>query len=289
MPTHEGTVPPPVRARTPEPKELPTVPLLQPPAPPLLRGIGGDAGFRGGGAADHTVVVGGGLQGVGTSTVAALLALAAAGAGRQVLLVEGEGEGGALSRALGVRAVPRGERETVRVRAGLTLHRGGSTADARLALMDTGAYDLVVVDAGWRMETVVGVCAAGAERTLLVSTAGRASLSATFGLMKAIAYRFPVARFDLVMNQQAESVARRNLEHLQTASLTFLGRSFAHAWAMPDDACLRAGMRGGMLLEDAAADSEVAEAARTMALRIAAEVAGRRVPILDVHTLAGDL
>jgi hypothetical protein len=91
------------------------------------------------------------------------------------------------------------------------------------------------------------------------------------------------------MNQQTDVVARRNLEYLQTASLTFLGRSFAHAWTVPDDACLRAGTRGGMLLEDAAAGSEVAEAAATMAVRILAETGSRRSLLADPLTLAGEL
>jgi hypothetical protein len=246
-----------------------------------------DGGWLDGGS--HTLVVGGGLLGVGTSTVAALLALAVAAAGRRALLVECDGQAATLARWLGLRSAPPPAREPVQVRRGLALWRGGPGSEAHLPSGGPERYDLVVVDAGWRMESLVHACAGGAERALLVSTAGRASLSATFGLMKAVTYRFPGTRFDVVMNQQPEPTARQNREYLQTASLTFLGRSFVHAWTVPEDACLRAGIRGGMLLEDAAAESEVAHTVATMAARILTEEGGRRALLPDPLTLAGEL
>jgi MinD-like ATPase involved in chromosome partitioning or flagellar assembly len=218
----------------------------------------------------HTIAVGGGMLGVGASTVSALLALALADDGKQVLLVQGDGDAESLARLLGLRSSG-AEPGMMRIHPALTLWLPGRdiAGGARTALY--ARFDAVVVDAGWRLDALLDACAGGVERVLLVSTAGRASLSATFGLMKGVETRFPTTRFEVVMNQQELGLAQRGFEHLQTAAFHFLGRAIGFAGAVPDDACLRAGTAGGMTAEDAAAESAVAAVLQQIALRILAE------------------
>jgi flagellar biosynthesis protein FlhG len=227
------------------------------------------------GGATRTVAVGGGMLGVGASTLSALLALALAAAGRQVLLVQGDGDAETLPRLLGLRSA-HAEPAMMRIHPALTLWSPGRDVAGGVRCALYARFDAVVVDTGWRLDSLLDACAGGVERVLLVSAGGRASLSATFGLMKGVETRFPTTRFETVMNQQEMVLAQRSFEHLQTAAVHFLGRPIGFAGAVPEDACLRAGTGGGMTVEDAAAESEVAAAVEQIALRILVEHEGMR-------------
>jgi MinD-like ATPase involved in chromosome partitioning or flagellar assembly len=146
----------------------------------------------------------------------------------------------------------------------------------------------VVVDAGWRADTVLNGCAGDVERVVIVTTPGRSALSASYGLMKVVETRFPGTRFEVLVNQQHGENARHTFEYLHAAALTFLRRAIAMAGAVPDDACLRAGMRGGMTVEDAAAESDVAAAIGQMVVRFLAEMETPHVfPTQPRHLLGG--
>lgn len=233
-------------------------------------------GERPGGARCRVIALAGGRKGVGTSTVAALLALEAAALGLRTLLVEADAEDGALPRLLGRRGDGSGDGEhgvLTGVRDRLSLLRpAGWGSDEVARARDTlyGRHDLVVIDAGWRMDTVLDACAGGAERIVFVTTPEREALSACYGLIKGVEVRLPGMRFEVLVNRQASSSARTAFEQLQAATLTFLRRAVVLAGGVPEDACLRAGTKGGMPVDDAAADSEVALAVAEMAGRILA-------------------
>lgn len=243
--------------------------------------LGSRAADRARGPWRRTIAVGGGNLGVGASTMAALLALATAAMGQDTLLVEGHPDDGALGTLLGIRRDPRevGGADggaLVRVRERLTLLRaesgaGGYPAVARRAALYE-RYDVVFVDAGWRLDALLETCAADAERVIVVTTPGRTALSSAYGLLKAVEMRFPGTSFEILANQQDRGAGKQTFEHLNGAALSFLGRGLVLAGVVPDDACLRAGTRGGMTVEDAAADSEVSRAVEQVALRLLSEL-----------------
>lgn len=213
------------------------------------------------------VVVGGGRMGVGCSLLSSLLALGCVLSGAETLLIEVDGSDGVLSKLLGVQRDVDGMME---IRRGLNLVRGASVARIGREL-PVGRFDLVILDAGWKMDLVLEACTTDADRVLVVTTPDRSTVSAAYGLMKSVEGRFPGSRFEIVINrhdQQDDRNAEGTFDHLQMAAMTFLRRGIALAGMIPEDACLRAGTRGGMTVEDAAADSEVAWAVGEIVQRL---------------------
>ncbi|HEX7243925.1 MAG TPA: hypothetical protein VF263_26795, partial [Longimicrobiaceae bacterium] len=229
--------------------------------------------------------------GGGTSTAAALLALAAAGRGTPTLLVDADEGLGTLPLLLGVR--PRGT---------LGMLRGGATEprDLLVPLGDTldllpggagdpgapplapaerralfrrvaalyGGYGLVVVDGGSRLDSVLAACSAGAGRLLAVATPERIALAGAYALLKAVHERVPGLAVEVLLNEADETGVREGFEHLRTAAGLFLDRAVELAGALPSDSSLRAGVGAGMPLQDAAAASPTALAADRVAARL---------------------
>lgn len=192
------------------------------------------------------IVVAGGVVGAGSSTVAGLMAHCAADMCRTTLLIEADGPQPQASRV-------------VRAAENLYVVRA-RTHGLRPAGPLANRFSLIIIDAGWRVDSVLEACAAGADRVLVVVTPGHAPISAGYALVKAVERRFPGTRFEVVVNRRRPDGTAALFEYLQTASLTFLHRAIALAALLPDDACLHAGTRGGMPLFDAAAGSAVADA-----------------------------
>lgn len=253
-----------------------------------------------GAAGGNVVVVGSGKGGVGTSTVAALLALLAGSGGSRVLLVDADETVGALALVLGV--------ET---RAGWGTLRGGGAAPEtlllplteRVALLPGGGadaaapptpaerrqlfrriaalypdYDLVVVDGGSRLEPVLAACAAGVGQLLAVTLAERVALAATYALLKAVESRHPNAALELLVNQSDEIAAHHAFDDVAGATTHFLARGIGFAGALPDDDCLRAAVDAGMSLQDAAEGSPAAALLHPVALRLAREASAATAP-----------
>lgn len=231
----------------------------------------------------RAIAVGGGLLGTGASTVAALLSVTASMMGHEVLLIDVDAEsrllqllgpGGARER-VDVEAVVAGAGQMVRVRDGLHLLRARAHGMAGMPprhLLER--FELVIVDAGWRMDSVLETCAMEVDRVLVVTTPGRAAISASYGLIKAVETRFPGTRFEVLVNQQDPHTAGHAVDHLQTAALRFLQRAVAVAGVIPDDPCLRAGLRGGMSVQDAAAESEVSRVIEQIVVRLLSDLDG---------------
>jgi MinD-like ATPase involved in chromosome partitioning or flagellar assembly len=181
----------------------------------------------------HVLAVAGGKGGVGTSTIAALLAATWASHGRRVLIVDASRQFAALHALLGVtptqglEALHRGRLEPgallVPVADGLSL-LPGELADSptsispaeRVAIVRRAAtlftqFDRVVLDAGATVESVSSALGWGAERLIACTVPDRIALAATYALLKLVAGRFPAVSLGLLVNRadHETSVCRR--------------------------------------------------------------------------------
>jgi flagellar biosynthesis protein FlhG len=237
-----------------------------------------------GGARACVVAVGSGKGGVGTSTVAALLASTMASDGHRVLLVDAGHRLGAMHHLLGVEPAGTlgqlrgGRREAgdllVPVAERLALFPGsieeadvGSAERALLmrrveALYDD--YELVVVDAGSSAQSLVAACAARASRLLAVTAADRIALVATFAVIKLLHERAPSVRVDIIANRVDAEAADRLHDHLNAASVRFLSRTIPFAGAIPDDPDFASALAAGLGTDAAATGSNAAQAARAI-------------------------
>jgi MinD-like ATPase involved in chromosome partitioning or flagellar assembly len=226
----------------------------------------------------RVVVVGSGKGGVGTSILASLLALGVAGRGGRALLVDGDATLGSLHLLLGVEQGPgldglrRGaagpDELIVHVTDSLDLIPAGEpgatvSAVERQALFRRVSalyptYDLVVVDGGSRLDSVLAACATGAVRVLAASTVERIALTATYALTKVLADRHPALPVELLLNRTEQKVADPAAEEVRGALKHFLRRSVGYAGWIPEDECLRAALEAGMDLKDAAVGSPAA-------------------------------
>ena len=234
-------------------------------------------------SAPTVLVVASGKGGVGASLVSALLALAVSGEGWRVLLVDGTESYGALHFLFGVPphdplAAQRdgtGEPAAPIAPMGDTLPLGPAVEPLDELPLSVGErqlvgriselhdrFDLVVVDAGSRLEAVIAACDAGATHLLVVATEDRLTLAATHALLDAVEARRPGVPVDVVANRATEHDALHVHASLAEAAERFLGRSLRLAGAIPDDPCLRGGLAAGMTVQDAAVGSPAAVAAR---------------------------
>ncbi|MEP6781545.1 MAG: cellulose synthase operon protein YhjQ/BcsQ [Gemmatimonadaceae bacterium] len=244
-----------------------------------------------------TLLCASGRGGSGTSLVAALIAVAAAGDGRRVLLVDGDDLVGPHSLLLGANPWAgwqdlRGGRVQVSdvatsVSSSLTLVAGGAPRHAaegasptpnsaerracmrRVSMLGEG-HDLVVVDCGARLETLFATVAPQLHERVIAVMAGRdpITLAATFALCKATNHRFTDLMIDVVVNRQDISEATLCFDALDAGVRQFLPNCpLRFAGAVPLDSTLDAVLRAGMPFLDAAAGSPAAHAAHDIARR----------------------
>jgi flagellar biosynthesis protein FlhG len=240
-------------------------------------------------SAPPIVVVGAGKGGVGTSTVAALLA-SAMSEHRSVLLVETGHQLGAVHHMLGVdpartlddlragRATP--EELLIPVADRLTLLSAHSpptaealsTAERKLLFRRTTAlyeqYQLVEVDAGSTVDSIVTSCADGTSY-LAVTAPDRIAVVSTYALIKLLHLRYPGVPLEVVANRCDDDVAHRTVASLTDACEKFLGRPVDFAGAVPDDPNFASALSAGLSAVDAAAGSPAADALRAIGARIA--------------------
>lgn len=244
-----------------------------------------------------TLLCASGRGGSGTSLVSALIAVAAAGDGHRVLLVDGDDLVGPHSMLLGVKPWAgwqdlRGGRVQVRdvatpVSASLTLVAGGAPRRAaddanttpnaterracmrRVSALAEG-HDLVVIDCGSRLETLFATVAPQMHERVVAVMSGKdpIALAATFALCKAINHRFSELNIDVVVNRHDTEEARLCFELVESGVRQFLpGCPITFGGAVPLDSTLDAVLRAGMPFLDAAAGSPAAHAAHELALR----------------------
>jgi MinD-like ATPase involved in chromosome partitioning or flagellar assembly len=207
-------------------------------------------------------VVAGATGGIGTSTVAALLALALAQSGRQTLLVDTDEVVGAQHRILGVSVAaglaalidPRTSVEDLltEVAAGCVLLPGGEAPDPRAIPLDPtarraimrriaqryDAHDAVVIDAGSRLDGILAAAEPGVRRMLIVGGVTPVAIASAYAVVKTVEARWPGLAIDVLFNRQEASAGCAAFEHVQKGTAQFLGRTVGFAGVLPDDAAL---------------------------------------------------
>lgn len=271
----------------------------------LVTGSGRDASHR---LMRGVVVFGAGKGGVGTSTLSGLVALAAARSGASVLLVDADETVGSLHLQLGLPAdVPgigtlRGgateaERLLLEVEPGLTLFPGGgggvaatlavAGSERRILMRRVAAlydrYDLVLVDGGSRLDSVVASCAAGAGRLVTLTVPDRIAEAGAYALLKAIRARFATLPMEVLVNRASEAEARAAHAMVDGASTSFLGGPVPFAGSVPDDAASLAPAAGTLASISTAAPAWTA--ASHLADRLLAEEESVGTPVLRFPSL----
>jgi flagellar biosynthesis protein FlhG len=250
-------------------------------------------------AASSRLLVASGKGGVGTSLMAALHALCAAERGDRVLLVDATETVGTLHHLLGVRPSqslwkltdPRSRIDEVLIPVDdrLTLVAGGTSGGAvppstdherraalrRLAQTYSG-FDLIVIDAGSRLDTVGAVIEGGDPTMLLVTSADRLSLAANYALLKAVAALRIDSAIAVLANRHGDLLAQEACGFLSGAASHFLGRSVETVGAVPDDPYLQSAISAGMTLRDSIDGSPAADAVRGVVSRL---IPSRRTPM----------
>ncbi len=261
--------------------------LLQP------RGRGYDSANGGIPRGVPTLLCASGRGGSGTTMVSALLAVAAAGEGYRVLLIDADDLVGPLAMLLSVtpdagwqdlragRVAPHAVATPVSTT--LTLVAGGAPrrgADSTMTPAERRAcmrrlsplmqgMDLVVIDCGSRFDAVSAALTPHADERLLAITAGGdpIALAATYALCKAVHARVGALPQDLLVNRHEGSEAARCFETVDAGTRQFLGHALRFAGAIPSDPTLDAALRAGMPFPDAAAGSPAAIAAHDVVTR----------------------
>lgn len=243
------------------------------------------------------LVVGSGKGGVGTSVLAALLALESARQGARVLLVDADEGWGSLHLMLGIEdpgpglgALRDAEVEAEALLRPLAprlwlLPGGGMGADATLAsaagerrallrrvsgLWDR--FDAVVLDGGSRLESVMAACATGAERLLCVTTGDRIAVAASYALLKVARERFGTLPTGLLVNRADEGTAETLHGVVRSAAGRFLGVDVDHAGAVPPDPDVDALVRSGSSLAELGDGSPARAAVAGLVRRILADL-----------------
>ena len=242
------------------------------------------------------VVLGSGKGGVGTSTISALLALVAAQDGRKVLLVdadEGVGSlhflfgisdpgpgigilrGGDVTPADLVRPVtqdlwllPGGGAETESTLAG---SQGERRALLRRVRDLYPFYDLVVVDGGSHLASVLAACSAGAERLVVLTAPDRVAMASSYALLKVARERFPVLPLEILVNQGHGVTAEDVFRMMAMAGRRFLGLKVAFGGSVPQDHTLEIAWQENHTLLDLAPSSPCLNALAVLHGRLRAE------------------
>ncbi len=235
----------------------------------------------------NVVVTAGGKGGVGTSSVTALIGLGLARAGRRVLIVDGSD--GSLHLLLGLDAGaglvdfgrrPADEGQLEWVDSGLAVLTSGPnvstslsavrtmerrSALARIASLHT-TFDLVMIDGGSSVDSVVQACSLGVDRLLTVTDAGRLAMAGTFGLLRAVSARFQGLPLQLVVNRERPDALTRVDSRVRSALQHFHSGPVNTAGLIPFDPDLEEANRQDGLLQELPTSSLAARAALRLGL-----------------------
>ena len=214
-----------------------------------------------------TIVIGSGKGGVGKSVVSVLLAGAFAIQGRRVLLVDGDQNMANLHVLLGARPGTRSESllqgaiaapDLVQpIAPNLWLLPGESGTESLYGL-DThdrariqhrlsdvyGQFDVVIVDAGTGIESVVRVATMHATRLLVVTAPEPTALTDAYALMKIVSLQLPGLPIDILVNRCLDPDEGRDAyDRLAMACERFLRRSVRFVGALPEEQSIRLAVR----------------------------------------------
>ena len=237
-----------------------------------------------------TIVIGSGKGGVGKSVVSVLLASALAVQGRQVLLVDGDQNMANLHVLLGVRPSTRVESllqgeiaapDLVRsIAPNLWLLPGESGTESLYGL-DThdrariqhrlsdvyGQFDVVIVDAGTGIESVVRAATMHATRLLVVTAPEPTALTDAYALMKIVSLQLPELPIDILVNRCLDPDEGRDAyDRLATACERFLRCSVRFVGALPEDQSIRLAVRDPRHLLETIQSTQAAHILKTAIL-----------------------
>jgi flagellar biosynthesis protein FlhG len=237
-----------------------------------------------------TIVVGSGKGGVGKSVVSVLIATALAAQGRCVLLLDGDQNLANLHVLLGVRPKARMESmlggeidppEMVQsVAPNLWLLAGESGAESLYALEAVNRarlqhrlseiyhrFEVVVVDAGTGIESVVRVATMRATSLLLVTAPEPTALTDAYALMKILHLQLPDFPIDILVNRCLDAAEGHDAYlKLATACERFLRRDVGYAGALLEEQSIRLAVRDPRRLLDALQSTQAAQTLRTTVL-----------------------
>jgi flagellar biosynthesis protein FlhG len=248
---------------------------------------------------DRVLVVAGARGGTGTSTVAAGIACTAAAEGRRTLLVDADEASGTHHHRFGVHAAsgigalkPGGGDAAgalVSLAPMLDLLPGGSgqamdgtlgmsfapserrSVFRRLAPVYRG-YDVVIIDAGSRLDAVLAAGLNGLRKCVVTSGAEPASVAAAYAMVKGIHLTWPGAPVELVLTRTSEERARDAFAEVQGAAGRFLGRTIGYGGLIPADDTLQAAIAAGTPFPAASGGTQAALALDALAGRLLAEL-----------------
>jgi MinD-like ATPase involved in chromosome partitioning or flagellar assembly len=131
-----------------------------------------------------------------------------------------------------------------------------------------GDYDVVIVDAGSRLDNVLTAGATGARRFITVGGDGTVSIASSYALVKAIHQKWPGTPVDVVVNREDDRHGRQVFDQLQDASSRFLDLRLEYAGTIPDDSDLGASALSGQSLRLVADQMLAGQAASALARRL---------------------
>lgn len=242
------------------------------------------------GGEPSVVVLGSGKGGVGKSVTTVLLGAALAAEGQRVLLFDADQNLGNLHVLLGVR--PNARREAVlhgehapadlvqKVGNRLYVLPADSAPDsldtlapierARLDMKLTELYDrfdVVLVDAGAGIESVVQATRLRATRLTVVTTPEPTALTDAYALIKVMNVRNPTLPIDVLVNQTIDAAEGHDtFAKLAAACERFLRRGVRYLGAIPEDTEVRRAVRDPQRLLATLAPSAAAATVRDTVL-----------------------
>jgi MinD-like ATPase involved in chromosome partitioning or flagellar assembly len=227
-------------------------------------------GVRSRGAHHGLLVLAAGKGGVGTSTLAVLLAHAAAEEGMRVLLVDGTEGAGALHHLTGAGPDPVGLVQLALGRAdvdevvtslseGMDLVACGTVDPEEELLVGAGQrssalrrvsqhfsrYDVVLLDVGSRMSGIAAAAGLAPGGLAVVTTAEPVALAGSYAVLKVARLRLGGVAPQVVVTGRDPAGAVATHEIIRTAAQRFLGVDVELAGALPADAELARRAREG--------------------------------------------
>jgi flagellar biosynthesis protein FlhG len=213
------------------------------------------------------IVIGSGKGGVGKSVISGLLAQRLAADGRKVLLVDGDqnlgnlhvlfgiSRGATLEHVLNEAARPKDLLVQIQEHFWLLpadsgaecLHALGAVDRARLHHRLSELYDdfeVVIVDAGPGIESVVRVSTMGATRLIMVAVPEPAALTDAYATLKIVHAQVKDLPVDVLINRVEDArEGPQAFERLATAAERFLHRSIRYLGALWEDDEIRRAVR----------------------------------------------
>ncbi len=218
-------------------------------------------------AGPPTIVIGSGKGGVGKSVVSALLAQRLASDGRRVLLVDGSQNLGNQHVLFGVHrgatpehlltdlVSPRDLLVSVTERLWLLPADSGAETLQGLGALDRARlhhrlgilyddFDVVIVDSGAGIDSVLRVCTMGATRLILVALPEPAALTDAYATLKIVHAQLKDLPVDVLINRVEDPrEGPQAFERLATAAERFLHRPLRYLGAIWEDDDIRRAVR----------------------------------------------